>query len=194
MRAGLPGAVRYAWPDKPLARRVLDFSRHQDGSLLQKLVYHTGFERIFTTSKKPRKSLEGVQLDNYAIGDTVLVATKSGEPYIAVIVAMWYIAPAPKGATEDAGSGDEDDDFLDETRMHILVHKFLRPALDLPKIRSERPYRKKEIYYAVNRENASVTLRIPPSSILRRCNISSDATRFSSTSLTEAQWLAKKPT
>ncbi|KAG8687295.1 Origin recognition complex, subunit 1, partial [Ceratobasidium sp. 394] len=193
MRAGLPGAVRYAWPDKPLARRVLDYSRHRDGSLLQKLVYHTGFERIFTTSKKPRQSLEGVQLDNYAIGDTVLVATKSGEPYIAVIVAMWYIQPAPNGVAECDNSDDDDDDFLDEARMHILVHKFLRPALDLPKIRLERPYRKKEIYYAVNRENASVKLRVPPSSILRRCNISSDPTRFSSTSLTETQWAAKTP-
>ncbi|KAG9089988.1 Origin recognition complex, subunit 1 [Ceratobasidium sp. 370] len=189
MKAGLPGGVRYAWPDKPLARRILDFSRHRDGSLLQKLVYHTGFERIFTTSKKPRESLEGVQLDNYAIGDTVLVATKSGEPYIAVIVAMWYIQPAPSGTVES----DDADDFLDEAHMHILVHRFLRPALDLPKIRLERPYRKKEVYYAVNRENANVKLRVPPSSILRRCNISSDPTRFSSTSLTEAQWAAKVP-
>ncbi|KAG8746316.1 Origin recognition complex, subunit 1 [Ceratobasidium sp. 414] len=195
MRAGLPGAVRYAWPDKPLARRVLDYSRHQDGSLLQKLVYHTGFERIFTTSEKPRKSLEGVQLDNYAIGDTVLVATKSGEPFIAVIVAMWYIQPASNGAAESDDSDDNADDFLDESRMNILVHKFLRPALDLPKIRLERPYCKvgKEIYYAVNRENASVKLRVPPSSILRRCNILSDPTRFNSASLTEAQWAAKTP-
>ncbi|QRV79356.1 AAA family ATPase [Ceratobasidium sp. AG-Ba] len=192
MRSGPPGAVRYAWPDRHLARRIVEYTRHRDSTVLQKQVFHTGFERIFTNSKKPRQDLEGVQLDNYAIGDTVLVATKSGEPYIAVIVAMWYTSPARNGATAEDES-DEEDDFLDEARMSILVHKFLRPALDLPKIRLERPYRKKEIYYAVNRENASVKLRVPPSSILRRCNISSDPTRFSSTALTEAQWNARKP-
>jgi hypothetical protein len=129
------GSVRYVWPDRPLAERIVDFARHESVQR-HKLVYHTGFERIPTASKKPRNSLEGVQIDNYAIGDTVVVGTKTGEPCIAVIVAMWYIS-AP-GHLETA----DDDDFLDETRMHVLVHRFLRPAIDLPKIRSQRPYRK----------------------------------------------------
>ncbi|KAG8718363.1 hypothetical protein FRC08_005404 [Ceratobasidium sp. 394] len=98
------------------------------------------------------------------------------------------------GIAECDNSDDDEDDFPDEARINILVHKFLRPALDLPKIRLKRPYRKVEkIHYAINRENASVKLRVPPSSILRRCNISSDPTRFSATSLTETQWAAKVP-
>ncbi|KAG8733717.1 Origin recognition complex, subunit 1 [Ceratobasidium sp. 423] len=183
----IPGTVRYAWPDRPLGERNLDHGRQ--GVIQQyKLVYHTGFERIVTTSKKPRNSLEGVTIDNYAIGDTVVVGTKAGEPCLAVIVSMWYIS-AP-GRLDSA----DDDDFLDEARMHILVHKFLRPAVDLPKIRSQRPYRKasirgyKEIYYAVNRESTSIKLRVTPSAILRRCTISADPSRFSSLCLTEAQW------
>ncbi|CAE6459060.1 unnamed protein product [Rhizoctonia solani] len=177
----IPGTVRYAWPDRPLEERILDHGRQ--GIIQQyKLVYHTGFERIVTTSKKPRNSLEGVAIDNYAIGDTVVVGTKTGEPCLAVIVSMWYIS-AP-GRLDSA----DDDDFLDEMRMHILVHKFLRPAIDLPKIRSQRPYRKKEVYYAVNRESTSIKLRVTPSAILRRCTISADPSRFPSLCLTEAQW------
>lgn len=132
----IPGTIRYAWPDRPLVERVVDFTRQDHVVQRHKLVYHTGFERIPTASKKPRESLEGVHIDNYAIGDTVVVATRSGEPCIAVIVAMWYISAL--GRLESA----DDDDFLDESRMHILVHKFLSPAIDLPKIRSQRPYRK----------------------------------------------------
>ncbi|CAE6523281.1 unnamed protein product [Rhizoctonia solani] len=177
----IPGTVRYAWPDRPLGERIIDHGRQ--GVIQQyKLVYHTGFERIATTSKKPRNSLEGVTIDNYAIGDTVVVGVKTGEPSLAVIASMWYIS-----ASGRLGSAD-DDDFLDETRMHILVHKFLRPAIDLPKIRSQRPYRKAKVYYAVNRESTSVKLRVTPSAILRRCTISADPSRFPSLCLTEAQW------
>ncbi|EUC64209.1 replication control protein [Rhizoctonia solani AG-3 Rhs1AP] len=182
----IPGTVRYAWPDRPLGEKMLDHGR-QGGIQQYKLVYHTGFERIATTSKKPRNSLEGVTIDNYAIGDTVVVGVKTGEPCLAVIVSMWYIS-AP-GRLDSA----DDDDFLDETRMHILVHKFLRPAIDLPKIRSQRPYRKKEVYYAVNRESASIKLRVTPSAILRRCTISADPSRFPSLCLTEAQWAKTEP-
>ncbi|KAF8757033.1 P-loop containing nucleoside triphosphate hydrolase protein [Rhizoctonia solani] len=182
----IPGNVRYAWPDRPLGERIVDHGRQ--GFVQQyKIVYHTGFERIATASKKPRNSLEGVTIDNYAIGDTVVVATKAGEPCLAVIVSMWYIS-AP-GRLDSA----DDDDFLDETRMHILVHKFLRPAVDLPKIRSQRPYRKKEVYYAVNRESSSIKLRVNPSAIVRRCTISADPSRFPSLSLTEAQWARTEP-
>lgn len=138
----MTGPVRYAWPDKPLARKLVDLtsSRHP-GVVRQKYVFHTGFERIPTASRKPRSSLEGVHIDNYAIGDTVFVATKSGEPCIAVITAMWYICP-PSGAATEEEESDGEDDFLEESRMHILVHRFLRPELDLPKIRSQRAYRK----------------------------------------------------
>ncbi|CAE6516411.1 unnamed protein product [Rhizoctonia solani] len=182
----IPGTVRYAWPDRPLGERIIDHGRQ--GIVQQyKLVYHTGFERIATTSKKPRNSLEGVTIDNYAVGDTVVVGTKTGEPCLAVIVSMWYIS-AP-GRLDSA----DDDDFLDETRMQVLVHKFLRPAIDLPKIRSQRPYRKKEVYYAVNRESTSVKLRVAPSAILRRCTISADSSRFPSLCLTEAQWAKTEP-
>ncbi|CAE6364348.1 unnamed protein product [Rhizoctonia solani] len=182
----IPGNVRYAWPDRPLGERIVDHGRQ--GFVQQyKIVYHTGFERIATASKKPRNSLEGVTIDNYAIGDTVVVATKAGEPCLAVIVSMWYIS-AP-GRLDSA----DDDDFLDETRMHILVHKFLRPAVDLPKIRSQRPYRKKEVYYAVNRESSIIKLRVNPSAIVRRCTISADPSRFPSLSLTEAQWARTEP-
>ncbi|CEL60878.1 Origin recognition complex subunit 1 OS=Schizosaccharomyces pombe (strain 972 / ATCC 24843) GN=orc1 PE=1 SV=1 [Rhizoctonia solani AG-1 IB] len=100
---------------------------------------------------------------------------------------MWYIS-AP-GRLDSA----DDDDFLDETRMYILAHKFLRPAIDLPKIRSQRPYRKKEVYYAVNRESSSIKLRVNPSAILRRCTISSDPSRFPTLCLTEAQWAKTEP-
>lgn len=134
------GAVRYAWPDKPLAKKLVDFNSPR-GPVRQKLVFHTGFERIPTTSRKPRTSLEGVHIDNYAIGDTVFVATKSGEPCIAVIVAMWYIC-APSGAATEENETDGEDDFLDENRMYVVVHRFLRPEIDLPKIRSQRAYRK----------------------------------------------------
>ncbi|KAJ1304608.1 hypothetical protein OPQ81_005750 [Rhizoctonia solani] len=182
----IPGTVRYAWPDRPLGERIIDHER-QGVTQQYKLVYHTGFERIATTSKKPRNSLEGVTIDNYAIGDTVVVGTKSGEACLAVIVSMWYISAS--GRLDSA----DDDDFLDETRMHILVHKFLRPDIDLPKIRSQRPYRKKEVYYAVNRESTSIKLRVTPSAILRRCTISTDPSRFPSLCLTEAQWAKMEP-
>ncbi|CAE7196722.1 unnamed protein product [Rhizoctonia solani] len=182
----ISGTVRYAWPDRPLGERIID--RGRQGVIQKyKLVYHTGFERIATTSTKPRNSLEGVTIDNYAIGDTVVVGTKNGEPCLAVIASMWYISVP--GRLDSA----DDDDFLDETRMHVMVHKFLRPAIDLPKIRSQRPYRKKEVYYAVNRESTSVKLRVTPSAILRRCTISADPSRFSSLCLTEAQWAKTEP-
>ncbi|CAE6424946.1 unnamed protein product [Rhizoctonia solani] len=73
---------------------------------------------------------------------------------------MWYISTP--GRLDSA----DDDDFLDEARMHIL----------------------KEVYYAVNRESASVKIRVTPSAVLRRCIISADPSRFPSLCLTEAQW------
>jgi origin recognition complex subunit 1 len=109
----------------------------EDGREIQ---FHDSFirrnhaKRISQTYSKKRKRIgvvkNGSELGEvFKIGDTVLVASNTKEPSIAVVMSMWE---------EFYGNGDVEDR---SEHMKIQIHWFLRPA-QLARIRQQRDHYK----------------------------------------------------
>ena len=86
---------------------------------------------------KSKKAANGIHMNTFSIGDTVLIKTDTlyrmhRPPSVGVILAMWETKAKDK---------DDDEHESDPSKMRVRVHWFLRPT-ELASIRAKRDHTK----------------------------------------------------
>lgn len=140
----------YRWEeDEPVHSRQLipelDLLEYgEEASSDTQLHFHSAFTR-YSKSKKQKKERQGTR---YAVGDTVLVKTDTGNSSVGVIIAMWEaVSPAPELSS---GEGEEEEECTRApvSQKRIRLRWFLRKE-QLPKFRSKRDEQPNEVYFTL---------------------------------------------